>query len=96
MSYCDTCGDSGVLREEKCPQPGCRKANGLFPFDSAKDSAEIAKNLRAVNGQKTLLPGIGSGRGPGNPGVRKPKIFTKEEIEAENIRLGLKSKGATA
>jgi hypothetical protein len=34
-------------------------------------------------------PGLRTGRKAGNPGVRKPRVFKKEEVDAENLRRGL-------
>jgi hypothetical protein len=46
----------------------------------------LRKDIRANLSGKTR----GNGRGAGNPGVRKPKKWTQKEIEAEEIRQGLR------
>lgn len=49
--YCGMCGDTGLQNGEKCPQPECRKANNLPPFNlDNKQKIEIAyKWLTSVN-----------------------------------------------
>jgi hypothetical protein len=52
---------------------------------------KLSKAVAVVNAPKTKRKGIGSGRGAGNPGVRKGRVFTREEVEAENLRRNLKA-----
>lgn len=50
---------------------------------------KLSKQVSKANAPKTKRPGIGSGRGSGNPGVKKARVFSKEEVEAENRRRNL-------
>ena len=41
--FCGMCGDTGYQNGQRCPQPGCRKANGLFPFHINVTELEVTR-----------------------------------------------------
>jgi hypothetical protein len=39
--FCGMCGDTGLQNGVKCPQIGCRKANGLSPFEAQPEAGAV-------------------------------------------------------
>lgn len=39
--YCGMCNDTGLQNGKPCPQPGCRKANGIPPFHITVTQLEV-------------------------------------------------------
>lgn len=49
----------------------------------------VKLNQAVHHSPKTARGGTGSGRTKGNPGVRRARVLSRQEVEQENARRGL-------